>query len=106
MQKTLRDMQRRTRRNASTIRGATPDSTIDRADADRSGARPYHATRDSGLSLRGRFRSSRDRTPNLGRDALPGEPPEGCPMVTSALAPLIVYAFRRVRRSTSTEGAK
>ena len=37
MQKTRRDMQRRTRRNASTIGGAAPDSTIDRADADRSG---------------------------------------------------------------------
>ena len=45
MQKTRRDMQRRTRRNASTIGGAAPDTTIDRADADRSGARPYHATR-------------------------------------------------------------
>ncbi len=45
MQKTRRDRQRRTRRNASTIGGAAPDSTIDRADADRSGARPYHATR-------------------------------------------------------------
>ncbi len=43
MQKTRRDMQRRTRRNASTIGGAAPDTTIDRADADRSGARPYHA---------------------------------------------------------------
>ncbi len=63
-------------------------------------------SRDSRLSLRGRFRASRDGTPSLGRDALPGEPPEGCPMVTPALAPLIVYAFRRVRRSTFTEGAK
>ncbi len=45
MQKTRRDMQSRTRRNASTIGGAAPDTTIDRADADRSGARPYHATR-------------------------------------------------------------
>ena len=45
MQKTRRDMQRRTRRNASTIGGAAPDTTIDRAAADRSGARPYHATR-------------------------------------------------------------
>ena len=44
MQKTRRDMQRRTRRNASTIGGAAPDTTIDRAAADRSGARPYHAT--------------------------------------------------------------
>ncbi len=31
MQKTRRDMQRRTRRNASTIGGGAPDSTIDRA---------------------------------------------------------------------------
>ena len=49
MQKMRRDMQRRTRRNASTIGGAAPYTTIDRADADRSGARPgarpYHATR-------------------------------------------------------------
>ena len=44
MQKTRRDMQRRTRRNASTIGGAAPDTTIVRAAADRSGARPYHAT--------------------------------------------------------------
>ena len=43
MQKTRRDMQRRTRRNASTVRGAAPDSTINRADADRSGARPISA---------------------------------------------------------------
>ena len=43
MQKTRRDMQRRTRRNASTIGGAAPDTTIDRADADRSGARPISA---------------------------------------------------------------
>ena len=42
MQKTRRDLERRTRRNASTIGGAAPDSTINRADADRS--RPYHAT--------------------------------------------------------------
>ena len=53
-----------------------------------------------------RFQASRNRTPSLGRDALPGDPPEGCPMVTPALAPLIVYAFRRVRRGASTEGAK
>ncbi len=45
MQKTRLDMQRRTRRNASTIGGAAPDTTIDRVDADCSGARPYHATR-------------------------------------------------------------
>ena len=59
MQKTRRDMQRRTRRNASTIGGAAPDTTIDRADADRSGARPYHATRavseacDAGSAIAG-----------------------------------------------------
>ena len=43
-QKTRRDMQRlqrRTRRSASTIGGAAPDSTIGRAAADRAGARPY-----------------------------------------------------------------
>ncbi len=40
MQKTRRDMQRRTRRNASTIGGAAPDTTIGRADPVRSGARP------------------------------------------------------------------
>ena len=117
MQKTRRDRQRRTRRNASTIGGAAPDTTIDRADADRSGARPYHATRavseacdagraDSRLSLRGDSGRRAIETPGLGRDALPGEPPEGCPMVRPALAPLIVYAFRRVRRRTSAEGAK
>ncbi len=91
MQKTRRDMQRRTRRNASTIGGTAPDTTIDRAAADRSGARPYHATRavseacDAGSAI--------ERPASVGT-ALPGEPPEGCPMVTPALAPLIVYAFR------------
>ncbi len=80
MQKTRRDMQRRTRRNASTIGGAAPDTTIGRADADRSGAHPYHAARavsvacDAGSAIAdyrsgGRFRASRDRTPSLGRDA-------------------------------------
>src|SRR5271165_2117417 len=44
-QKTRRDMQRRTRRSASTIRGAAPDTIIGRAAADRAGARPYRATR-------------------------------------------------------------
>ena len=38
-------MQRRTRRSASTIRGAAPDTIIGRAVADRAGARPYRATR-------------------------------------------------------------
>ena len=38
-------MQRRTRRSASTIGGAAPDSIIGRAAADRAGARPYRATR-------------------------------------------------------------
>ena len=44
-QKTRRDIQRRTRRSASTIGGAAPDSIIGRAAADRAGARPYRATR-------------------------------------------------------------
>ena len=38
-------MQRRTRRSASTIGGAAPDTVIGRAAADRAGARPYRATR-------------------------------------------------------------
>ena len=42
-QKTRRDIQRRTRRSASTIGGAAPDSIIGRAAADRAGARPYRA---------------------------------------------------------------
>ena len=41
----VRDMQRRTRRSASTIGGAAPDTIIGRAAADRAGARPYTATR-------------------------------------------------------------
>ena len=44
-QKTRRDIQRRTRRSASTIGGAAPDTIIGRAAADRAGARPYRATR-------------------------------------------------------------
>src|SRR5580693_8796849 len=44
-QKTRRDIQRRTRRSASTIGGAAPDTIIGRATADRAGARPYRATR-------------------------------------------------------------
>jgi hypothetical protein len=44
-QKTRRDMERRTRRSASTIGGAAPDSIIGGAAADRAGARPYRATR-------------------------------------------------------------
>ena len=44
-QKTRRDIQRRTRRSASTIGGAAPDSIIGRAAADRAGARPSRATR-------------------------------------------------------------
>jgi hypothetical protein len=39
--KTRRNMQRWTRRSASTIGGAAPDSIIGRAAADRAGARPY-----------------------------------------------------------------
>ena len=38
-------MQRRTRRSAPTIGGATPDTIIGRAAADRAGARSYRATR-------------------------------------------------------------
>ena len=37
-------MQRRTRRSASTIGGAAPDTIIGRAAADLAGARPYRAT--------------------------------------------------------------
>jgi hypothetical protein len=44
-QKTCRDIQHRTRRSASTIGGAAPDSIIGGAAADRAGARPYRATR-------------------------------------------------------------
>ena len=40
-----RHAQRRTRRSASTIGGAAPDTIIGRAAADRAGARPYRATR-------------------------------------------------------------
>ena len=41
--KTRRDVQRRTRRSASTIGGAAPDTIIGRAAADCAGARPYRA---------------------------------------------------------------
>ena len=41
VKKTRRDIQRRTRRSASTIGGAAPDTIIGRAAADRAGARPY-----------------------------------------------------------------
>ena len=44
-QKTRRDIQRRTRRSASTIGGAAPDTIIGRAVADRAGARPYRLQR-------------------------------------------------------------
>src|SRR5580692_12843095 len=48
-QKARRDVQRRTRRSASTIGSAAPDTIIGRAAADRAGARPgarpYRATR-------------------------------------------------------------
>ena len=44
--KEARNMQRRTRRSASTIGGAAPrDTIIGRAAADRAGARPYRVTR-------------------------------------------------------------
>ena len=45
-------MQRRTRRSASTIGGAAPDTIIGRAAADRAGARPYRATRSENASKR------------------------------------------------------
>jgi hypothetical protein len=38
-----------------------------------------------------------------GRDALPRDPRQDVRWLISGAAPLIVYAFRRVRRSTSTE---
>src|ERR1700732_4306262 len=38
-----------------------------------------------------------------GRDALPRDPRQDVRWLSSGAAPLIVYAFRRVRRSTSTE---
>ena len=38
-------MQRRTRRSASTLGGAAPDTIIGRAAADRAGARPYQSQR-------------------------------------------------------------
>ena len=83
MQKTRRDMQRRTRRNASTIRGAASDSTIERADADRSGARPYHP-RGSAMSRRlvGCFQS---REPD-GKSPIrrPAEPPIRLPRALRA----------------------
>jgi len=41
-----------------------------------------------------------------GRDALPRDPPQAPPMVTSGEAPPTVNALRRVRRGTSTERAK
>ena len=42
---TCNALQRRTRRSASTIGSAAPDTIIGRATADRAGARPYRATR-------------------------------------------------------------
>ena len=41
-----------------------------------------------------------------GRDALPRDPPQAPPMVTSGAAPPTVDALRRVRRGTSTERSK
>jgi hypothetical protein len=38
-----------------------------------------------------------------GRDALPRDARQDVRWLTSGVAPLIVYAFRRVRRSTSTD---
>ncbi|HEV3065284.1 MAG TPA: hypothetical protein VGX93_08075 [Chthoniobacterales bacterium] len=43
-------MQHRTRRSASTIGGAAPDTIIGRAVADHAGARPYRATRSENAS--------------------------------------------------------
>ena len=43
--KDVSNIQRRTRRSASTIGGAAPDTIIGRAAADRARARPYRATR-------------------------------------------------------------
>jgi hypothetical protein len=38
-----------------------------------------------------------------GRDALPHDPRQDVRWLSSGAAPLIVYAFRRVRRRTSTD---
>ena len=70
-QKAGRDIQRRTRRSASTIRGAAPDTTIGRAAADRTGARPYRATRSENASRC----ASRERVPATRcENASPGTP--------------------------------
>jgi hypothetical protein len=58
-QKTHRDIQRRTRRSASTIGGAAPDMIIGRAAANRAGARPYRATRCENASKMGHAGSRR-----------------------------------------------
>jgi hypothetical protein len=47
---TCNALQRRTRRSASTIGSAAPDTIIGRAAADRAGARPYRATRSENAS--------------------------------------------------------
>src|SRR5271165_2376354 len=77
-QKTRRDMQRRTRRSASTIEGAAPDTIIGRAAADCAGARPYqplatshylpHRLRDAGnVGAIGVFQDRRERHRNIRR---------------------------------------
>ena len=62
-QKTRRDIQRRTRRSASTIGGAAPDTIIGRAAADRAGARPYRATRCENASPETPIRQHADTLP-------------------------------------------
>ena len=62
-QKTRRDVQRRTRRSASTIGGAAPDTIIGRAAADRAGARPYRAKRCENASPETPIRRYADTLP-------------------------------------------
>ena len=66
--------------------------TIGRLAADQAGARPY-------LHHGGPIQDRR----GAGEDALPPDPRQDVRWLTSGAAPLIVYAFRRVRRSTSTD---
>src|SRR5271166_1503074 len=76
-QKTRRDMQSRTRRSASTIGGAAPDTIIGRADADRAGARPY---RRNGERAERQTPNAERRTPNAYT--------RGAAALTPSLAPL------------------
>ena len=62
-QKNRRDIQRRTRRSASTIGGGAPDTIIGRAAADRAGARPYRATRCENASPETPIRRPADTLP-------------------------------------------